>query len=63
MGVGEVKHKSRKALRVERSRLNLMGRIRTSCRYVIGIIGTDLFILEELEGVSNLQKLEKLRYF
>ena len=39
-----------------------MGRISTSYRYVIDIIGTDLFSLEELGGV-DLEKLEKLRYF
>ena len=39
-----------------------MGRINTSYRYVIDIIGTDLFSLGEL-GVVNLKKLEKLRYF
>ena len=39
-----------------------MGRISKSSRYVIGIIGTDLFSLEEL-GSVNLEKLEKLRYF
>ena len=40
----------------------MMGRISTSSRYVIDIIGTDLFSLEELGGI-NLEKLEKLRYF
>ena len=39
-----------------------MGRIRTSSRYVIDIIGTDPFSLEELGGI-NLEKLEKFRYF
>ena len=39
-----------------------MGRISTSYRYVIDIIGTDPFSLGEL-GVVNLEKLEKLRYF
>ena len=39
-----------------------MGRISTSSRYVIDIIGTDPFSLEELGGV-NLENLEKLRYF
>ena len=39
-----------------------MGRINTSSRYVIDIIGTDQFSLEELGGV-DLEKLEKLRYF
>ena len=39
-----------------------MGRISTSYRYVIDIIGTDPFSLGELGGV-NLEKLEKLRYF
>ena len=39
-----------------------MGRISTSCRYVIDIIGTDPFSLGEL-GVVNLGKFEKLRYF
>jgi len=39
-----------------------MGRVSTSYRYVIDIIGTDPLSLEELEGV-NLEKLEKLRYF
>ena len=37
-----------------------MGRI--SSRYVIGIIGTDPFSLEELGGV-NLEKLEKTEVF
>ena len=39
-----------------------MGRISTSHRYAIEIIGTDPFSLEELGGVY-LEKLEKLRYF
>ena len=39
-----------------------MGRISTSYRYEIDIIGTDSFSLGEL-GVVNLEKLEKLRYF
>ena len=39
-----------------------MGKIRTSYRSVIDIIGMDLLTLEELEGV-DLEKLEKLRYF
>ena len=39
-----------------------MGRISTSSRYVIDIIGTDPSSLEELRGV-NLEKIEKLRYF
>ena len=39
-----------------------MGRISTNCRYVIDIIGTDPFSLEELGGV-NLEKLGKLTYF
>ena len=39
-----------------------MGRISTSYRYVIDIIGTDMFSLGKL-GVFNLGKLEKLRYF
>ena len=39
-----------------------MRRISTSSRYVIDIIGTDPFSLEELGGV-NLEELEKLRYF
>ena len=39
-----------------------MGRISTSSRYVIDIIGTNPFSLEELGGV-NLEKFEKLRYF
>ena len=39
-----------------------MGRISTSYRYVIDIIGTDPFSLGEL-GVVNLEKSEKLRYF
>ena len=38
-----------------------MERISTSYRYGIGIIGTDLFSLEELGGV-DWEKLEKLRY-
>ena len=37
-----------------------MGRISTSYRYEIDIIGTDPFSLGELE-VVNLEKLEKLR--
>ena len=36
-----------------------MGRISTSSRYVIDIIGTNSFSLEELGGVN----FEKLRYF
>ena len=39
-----------------------MGRISTSYRYEIYIIGTDPFSLGEL-GVVNLEKLEKLKYF
>ena len=39
-----------------------MGRISKSYRYVIDIIGTNLFCVGEL-GVVNLEKLEKLRYF
>ena len=41
---------------------SLMGRLSTSSRYVIDIIGTDPFSLGEL-GVVNLEKFEKLRYF
>ena len=36
--------------------------ISTSSRYVIDIIGTDPFSMEELGGV-NLEKFEKLRSF
>ena len=36
-----------------------MGRISTSFRYEIDIIGTDLFFLREL-GVVNLEKSKKL---
>ena len=39
-----------------------MGRISTSYRYEIDIIGTDPLSLREL-GVVSLEKLEKLRYF
>ena len=39
-----------------------MGRINTSYRYEIDIIGTNPFSLGEL-GVVNLEKLEKLWYF
>ena len=39
-----------------------MGRISTSYRYVIDIIGTDLFTLEELGGV-DLEKLKKIEEF
>ena len=39
-----------------------MGRISTSFRYLIDIIETDPFSLEELGGV-NLEKFEKLRHF
>ena len=39
-----------------------MGRISTSYRYEIDIIGTDPFSFREL-GVVNLEKSEKLRYF
>ena len=35
-----------------------LGRISTSYRYVIGIIGTDLFTLEEL-GDVDLNKIKK----
>ena len=42
--------------------MKLDGQISTSSRYVIDIIGTDPFSLEELGGV-NLGKLETLRYF
>ena len=40
-----------------------MGRLSTSYRYVIDIIGTNLFTLEELGGDINLEKLKKLRNF
>ena len=41
-----------------------MGRISTSYRYLIDIIGTDPLSLGELGCVCvNLEKLEKLRYF
>ena len=36
-----------------------MGRLSTSYRYVIDMIGTDLFSLEEL-GSVDLEKLEKI---
>ena len=39
-----------------------MGRINTSSRYVIDIIGTDPFCLEDL-GDVNLEKLEKIEVF
>ena len=39
-----------------------MGKIGTSYRYIIDIIGTDLFFFRGAGGV-NLEKLEKLRYF
>ena len=39
-----------------------MGRISKNSRYVIDIIGTVPFFLEEL-GDVDLEKLEKLRYF
>ena len=39
-----------------------MGRISTSYRYEIDIIGTDTFSLRDL-GVINLEKSEKSRYF
>ena len=39
-----------------------MGRISTSSRYAIDIIGTNPFSLEEL-GVLVWKKFEKLRYF
>ena len=39
-----------------------MKRISTSSRYVIHIIGTDLFSLEELRGV-NLKKIRKIEVF
>ena len=39
-----------------------MGRISTSYRYVIDIIGTDPFSLGE-KGVVDLEKLENLKYF
>ena len=39
-----------------------MGRISTSYRCVIDIIGTDPFSIWEW-GVVNLEKLEKFRYF
>ena len=40
----------------------LMGRISKSSRYVIDIIGTDPFSLEELGGV-NLEKNRKIEVF
>ena len=42
--------------------MELDGRISTSYRYEIDIIGTGPFSLGEL-GVVNLKKIEKLRYF
>ena len=39
-----------------------MGRISTSYRYVIDIIGMDLFSLGEL-GIFNLEKLKKIEVF
>ena len=42
--------------------MKLDGRISTSFRYEIDIIGRDPFYLREL-GVVNLEKSEKLRYF
>ena len=39
-----------------------MGRVRTSYRYEIDIIGTDAFPLREL-GIVNLEKSEKLWFF
>ena len=45
--VGVGKQKSWKALRVERSGRNVMGRICTSYRYVIDIIGIDPLSLGE----------------
>ena len=41
-----------KRLRVETSGGNLMGKISSSSRYVIDIIGTNPFSLEELGGVN-----------
>ena len=49
-------------LRVEISGRKVIGRISTSYKYEIDIIGTDQFSWGEL-GVVNLEKLEKLRYF
>jgi len=39
-----------------------MGRISTSSRYMIGIIGTDMFTFEEL-GDVDVEKLNNLRNF
>ena len=61
-GVGEGSQKSWKTLRVERSGCNLLGRISTCYRYLIDIIGTVLFTLEEL-GSVDLEKLKQLRNF
>ena len=40
-----------------------MGRISTSSRYVIDIIGMDPLSLGEWGGGVNSEKLEKMRYF
>ena len=39
-----------------------MGGIITSYRYMLNVIGMDLFILEELGGV-DLKKIKKMRIF
>ena len=49
--------KSWKTLRVERSGLNLVGRINKCRRYVIDVTGLDLLSLGELEGSSALASL------
>ena len=61
MGELDGYRKSWKTLRVERSGLNLVGRISTSSRYVFDIIRPDLLSLGVLEGVIG--KNRKMKYF
>ena len=42
--------------------MKIVGRISTSYRYVIDIIGTDPFSFGDLQAI-NVEKIRKLRYF
>ena len=55
-GVGGGNLEAWKTLRVEGSGRNLVGKINTSPRYLIGITGTDLLSLGELGGGLILKK-------
>jgi len=60
-GVGGRNLKFLKALRVEGSGGNLVGKISTSSRYVIDVTGTDPLSLRGLGGIIR-KNLKKIRY-